>query len=93
MSVIAYDDQLLMFGGVDKEMIFRGNDILISKDEGFTWTKADTAECQMPDTYTPRQKQNAIVYDNNIYVIGGQDLIQTFSDVYKGRLNSIDWEK
>jgi hypothetical protein len=80
-----------MFGGVDKEMVFRGNDILISEDEGFTWTKADTAKCKLPATYTPRQKQTVTVKDNNIYVIGGQDLGRTYGDVYKGRLNSIDW--
>ena len=93
VSVISYDDKLLMFGGVDKDMIFRGNDILVSEDEGFTWHKADTAECKLPDTYTPRQKQSVIVDDDNIYIFGGQDLQETFTDVYKGRLNSIDWIK
>jgi len=91
VSVISYNKQLMMFGGVDKEMVFRGNDILISEDEGFTWTKADTAKCKLPATYTPRQKQTVTVKDNNIYVIGGQDLGRTYGDVYKGRLNSIDW--
>ena len=93
VSVISYNDQLLMFGGVDKDMVFRGNDILVSNDEGFTWTKADTSKCKLPETYTPRQMQTVTVRDNNIYVIGGQDLNRTYSDAYKGRLNSIDWKK
>lgn len=90
-SVISYKNQLMMFGGVNKDMEFLGRDILISTNEGFSWTKADTAKCQMPSTYTPRQKQSVLVHDNNIYVIGGEDLGTTYSDVYRGRLNSIDW--
>ena len=82
VSVISYNDQLLMFGGVDKEMVFLGNDVLVSDDEGFTWTKADTTKCRLPETYTPRQKQSVTVKDNTIYVIGGQDLNTTFGDVY-----------
>ena len=66
--------------------------ILISNDEGLTWTKADTAKNQLPAVYQARQKQNAIVRDNNIYLFGGQDTETTHSDVYKGRLNSIDWK-
>jgi len=65
----------------------------MSKDEGLTWTKADTAKNQLPEAYHARQKQNAIVRDNNIYLFGGQDAKTTYSDVYKGRLNSIDWNK
>jgi len=91
VSVIWYKDRLLMFGGVDKNMVFRGNEVLVSIDEGFTWTPADTAKCQLPEAYTPRQKQSVVVKDNSIYVIGGQNLKETFVDAYKGRLNSIDW--
>ena len=92
-SVIWYGDQLMMFGGVNSDMAFRGTDILVSTNEGYSWTKADTAKCKMPSTYTPRQKQSVIVHDNNIYVFGGEDLGMTYSDVYRGRLNSIDWPK
>lgn len=91
VSVIYYNNQLLLFGGVDDKMTYFGRDIMISKDEGLTWIKADTAKNQLPDVYQARQKQNAIVRDNNIYLFGGQDAQTTYSDVYKGRLNSIDW--
>lgn len=92
ISVIYYNHQMLMFGGVDEKSTYFGRDILISNDEGLTWTKADTAKNQLPAVYQARQKQNAIVRDNNIYLFGGQDTETTHSDVYKGRLNSIDWK-
>ena len=91
ISVIWYDDKLMLFGGVDANMTYLGRDILISDDEGLNWTKADTAKNQLPEVYQARQKQTAIVRDNNIYLFGGQDKTTTYSDVYKGRLNSIDW--
>ena len=92
VSVIWYDEQLQLFGGVDADMRYFGRDILLSEDEGLTWTPADTANNQLPEVYQARQKQNAIVRDNCIYLFGGQDQNTTYSDVYKGKLNSIDWD-
>ena len=91
-SVVWYNHQLYMFGGVDAEMQYQGRDILISTDEGVNWTRADTAKCQLPKTYTARQGQSVVVRNHDIYVIGGEPQTETFSDVYRGRLNSIDWE-
>lgn len=93
VSVVWYNNQLLMFGGVDKDMTYMGQDILISNDEGLNWIPADTSKNKLPDAYKARQKQNAIVKDNYIYLFGGQDQSTTYSDVYRGKLNSIDWEK
>lgn len=90
-SVIWYKDRLLLFGGVNKDMAFRGRDILYSKDEGYTWSPMDSEKCDLPESYTARQKQTVFVHDNNIYVFGGQDLNKTYTDVYCGRLNSITW--
>ena len=87
ISVIRYNDQLLMFGGVDDKMSYFGRDILVSKNEGLTWEKSDTTKNQLPAVYQARQKQNAIVRDNYIYLFGGQDATKTYSDVYKGDLN------
>ena len=92
ISVIDYNDRLLLFGGVDENMTYLGRDIFISDNEGLSWIAADTAKNQLPETYSARQKQSAIVRDNYIYVFGGQDGQQTYSDVYRGRLNSIDWK-
>ncbi len=91
-SVIWYNNQLMMFGGVNADMNYFGRDILISKDEGLNWVIADTVKNRLPEVYHARQKQNTIVRDNNIYLFGGQDATRTYSDVYKGRLNSIGWK-
>ena len=93
ISVIEYDEDLLMFGGVDEKMSYFGRDILVSYDEGLNWELADTTKNRLPDAYQARQKQNALVRDNNIYLFGGQDQHATYSDVYKGHLNSIDWNE
>ena len=93
VSVISYNNQLLLFGGVDKDMKYFGREILISNDEGLTWTAADSTKTQLPDVYQARQKQTAIVRDYDIYLFGGQDATTTYSDVYKGHLNSIDWDQ
>ncbi len=90
-SVIWYKNQLMMFGGVNKDMEFRGTDIMVSSNEGFSWAKADTAKCKLPSLFTPRHNQCVLVNENDIYIFGGQDLNTSYSDVYKGRLNSIDW--
>ncbi len=91
-SIIWYNHQLLMFGGVDADMKYLGRDILVSNDEGLTWTAADTTKNCLPETYTARQKQSVLVRDNAIYVFGGEQQDRTFSDVYRGKLNSIDWK-
>lgn len=91
-SVIWYNHQLLMFGGVDADMQYLGRDILVSNDEGLTWTAADSAKNFLPDVYNARQKQSVLVRDNAIYVFGGEQQDRTFSDVYRGKLNSIDWD-
>jgi len=91
ISVVSYNDQLLMFGGVDKDMKYFGRDILISVDEGLNWTAADTTKNQLPAVYQARQKQNAIIRNDNIYLFGGKDANTTYSDVYCGHLNSINW--
>lgn len=91
-AVVAYNKQLLLFGGVDANRNYIGNDVLVSADEGLTWTKADSAEYNLPEVCRKRQKQTAIVRDNNIYLFGGQNSDRTFCDVFKGRLASIDWE-
>jgi hypothetical protein len=93
ISVISYNGQLQLFGGVDADMRYFGRDILLSDNEGLTWAPADTAFNRLPEAYQARQKQTAIVRDNYIYLFGGQDRTRTYSDVYRGKLNSIDWVK
>ncbi|MGM9837247.1 MAG: DUF6242 domain-containing protein [Paludibacteraceae bacterium] len=91
VSVVWYDKSLYMFGGVDADMQYVGRDILISTDEGLTWHAADSTKNYIPQPYSARQKQSVVVRDNYIYVIGGESRTETYSDVYRGKLNSIDW--
>ena len=92
ISVIWYDNKLMMFGGVDDKMSYFGREILISSDEGLNWTKADSTKNQLPEAYRARQKQTAIVRDEHIYLFGGEDANISYSDVYQGYLNSIGWK-
>ena len=91
VSVIQYDNHLVMFGGIDNDLTWRTS-MLFSDDEGMNWYAPDTTHNRLPDTYGQRQKQAAVVdAHNNIYLIGGQSFTETFSDVYRGYLTSIDW--
>ena len=91
ISVIWYDNKLMMFGGVDDKMSYFGREILISTDEGLNWTKADSTKNQLPEAYSARQKQTAIVREDCIYLFGGEDANVSYSDVYQGWLNAIKW--
>lgn len=91
-SVVWYDEMLFMFGGVDDNLQYQ-EPILCSLDEGMHWEVPDTTHNILPASLGIRQKQSAFVYNNNIFLVGGSYLNKTFSDVYKGRIQSIDWEK
>ena len=92
VSIIQYDDQLMMFGGTDNNLEMR-TDILYSKDEGMNWYVPDSANNQLPRNYTTRSHQSVVVdNEDNIYIIGGQTTTQSLSDVYRGFLNSSKWD-
>ena len=90
-AVVTYKNQLLLFGGADEEGDLLYNHIMVSTDEGLNWTKADSTKNRLPEQVRHRKKQSAIVRNNYIYLFGGQDADNTYSDVYCGKLNSIDW--
>ena len=87
-SIIQYNEQLMMFGGIDNDLEWNSN-ILYSDDEGMNWYVPDTACNQLPMEYQSRQNQSVIVNQKSIYLIGGQSDTTSFSDVYRGRLNSL----
>jgi len=92
-SVLWYDDRMLLFGSADANSAIGEYPILESYDEGMNWSVPDTAENRLPETYTVRQRQAAaITSDQSIILIGGQSRTASFSDVYRGKKNSIDWE-
>lgn len=91
ISLLQYDGHIIMFGGIDNDLTWRTS-MLFSDDEGMNWYTPDTAHNRLPDTYGQRQKQTAVIDNaNNIYLVGGQSFTETFSDVYRGHLTSIDW--
>lgn len=91
-SIIYYNKHFLMFGGANAENMVDNAAIMESYDEGMNWNETDSAHNHMPDTYTNRAYQSVLVDSNqNIYVIGGKSCNKVFSDVYKGKLNSINW--
>ena len=90
-SIIQYNDHLIMFGGVDNDLEWR-SDMLYSDDEGMNWYVPDTAQNMLPKSYASRQNQTVVVDEKqNIYVIGGQSLAGSYSDVYRGYLNELKW--
>lgn len=90
-SIVSYDDKLYMFGGVDENQQFLP-DIRYSTDEGLHWLAVDTSKNQLPsEYYAPRYNVSTLVKNNNIYLIGGKSHTQTFTDAYRGRINSIDF--
>lgn len=91
-TVVFYNDALFMFGGVDDNLQYQ-QPIRYSLDEGMRWNVPDSAHNVLPASFGLRQKQSAFVYDNNIYLIGGSYLNKTYSDIYRGRIASIDWIK
>ena len=80
-----------MFGGIDNDMEWR-SDILYSDDEGMNWYLPDTTQNKLPNSYVSRQNQSVVVDEQqNIYIIGGQSLETSYSDVYRGYLNELKW--
>ena len=79
-----------MFGGIDNDVDWN-TDILYSDDEGMNWYQPDTASNQLPAEYKSRQNQSVLIHNNSLYLIGGQSNDQSFSDVYRGRLNSLQF--
>lgn len=89
-SIIQYDNQLLMFGGIDNDLEWR-SDMLYSDDEGMHWYAPDTTKNKLPESYKTRQYQSVVVDDaQHIYIIGGETSNESLSDVYRGKRNLID---
>lgn len=90
-AVVYYADRLLMFGGVDADNQTFDGAMLESYDEGLHWVEPDTALNKLPDTYVMRTNQSAFVYGTNIYLFGGRTRTQVFSDMWRGKLNKMDF--
>ena len=90
-SIVRYDNKLLLYGGVNNDHEFI-SDVLVSENEGMSLSKmSDNYHHPLPDGIGNRWRWSAIADGNYIYLIGGQDNEAFFTDIYRGKLNSIDW--
>ncbi len=92
IDIVWYNKRFYLFGGVDKDNQIGAYPILESIDEGMNWSVPDSAHNCLPSTYELRTKPSVIIdSDSAIYIAGGQSRTDIFSDIHRGRLNSIDW--
>lgn len=103
-SIVSYDDKLLMIGRMNDDGLAPANWYVESKDEGLSWSKADTTYNQIRELVysptdtsyrymTPRYLTSAIVRNKKIIVIGGRNQAGFFTDVWEGRLNRLNFLK
>jgi len=101
-SIIAYDNKLLLFG-MRNDLERSVAPLKESTDEGLSWQTPDSVYNYLPDTYNQRSYQSVIVYkpriysksdtkqqieeSNRIFIIGGKNGQNIFSDVWTGKLN------
>lgn len=93
-SLVWYKNRLHLFGGVDKDgKVMYSDAMYVSDDEGMHWTTLDTAQCHLPAGLTPRYNTSMLVgKDRAIYIYGGQSRTGTYTDLYRTKLQSIDWK-
>ena len=89
-AVIQYGEYLLRIGGIlaDGSLAETGR---YSNNEGLTWEEADTSWVLLPDSFGARRRVSLLKNQNDLYIFGGHTRTKCMSDVYKGRLTSIDW--
>ena len=89
-AYVPYADQLESYGGVNSAMQL-SDSIRFSVDAGMNWEVADTAVSVRPETYRERYETSVLTDGEYIYLIGGQGADGVYTDVYRAKLNSIDW--
>lgn len=93
-TVVSYGDKLLMFGGVDEENNGIGGQLFESMDEGLNWSVPDTLFNRYPKAYEPRNCPSVIVDEKHyIYLVGGKTKTKIYSDVWRTKLNEMDFVK
>lgn len=91
-AIVYYYNSLMRFGGINEKGQL-DSALYVSSTEGITWQIADSASNRLPDEFGKRQKINALVYDDDVYLFGGQTDNEIKTDIWKGRINSIDWKQ
>ena len=83
-----------MFGGVDEENDGIGGQLFESMDEGLNWSVPDTLFNRYPEGYEPRNCPSVIVDEKHyIYLVGGKTKTRIYSDVWRTKLNEMDFVK
>lgn len=91
-GLVWYDYKMLLFGAQESPSSNTIHTVLESVDEGMNWNEPDSTKNMLPPTFVPRRHQAVVVTaDNALLLIGGQNRTTTFSDVWRGKKNSIDW--
>lgn len=91
-ALVNYNNRLMMIGGVweDQTLI---DSAYVSTDEGMNWVAlTDTANHNLPSGFGARKRVCAVADDEYLYLVGGESLHSVYSDIYRGRLNSIGWD-
>ncbi len=92
-ALVWYDDKMMLFGALENGSTILEHPVLESQDEGMNWYVPDSAANMLPEDYTVRQRQAIVVtHDHAILLIGGQNRTTSFTDVWRGKKNSIDWD-
>jgi len=90
-ALIQYDNKIILFGGVESN----GNIIPLreSRNEGLNWNIPDSAFNKLPADFTARSYQSVIVSKDkkHFYLIGGRNNTESFSDVWRVKLNRMYW--
>ncbi len=89
-GIVYYGKLLYMIGGMRAERSFLPC-VYTSKDEGAGWTELADSVNPIKPFMVGRQRVNAFVQKDHLYIIGGEDNSTTYSDLYRGRKNDISW--
>nr|MBR6146505.1 hypothetical protein [Paludibacteraceae bacterium] len=91
-ALVWYDYKMLLFGSQENPSSTIIHTVLESVDEGMNWNEPDSTKNMLPPTFVPRRNQAAVVtVDDAILLIGGQNRTTSFTDVWRGKKNSIEW--
>lgn len=92
-ALVWYDDKMLLFGALENGSTILEHAVLESVDEGMNWSVPDSTQNMLPDEYITRQRQAiTVTNDQAIVLVGGQNRTTSFTDVWRGKKNSIEWE-
>jgi len=96
--LVPYDRKLFLFGGADADDNVIGTPFMESIDEGLSWRAVNATYNSIVDvaggfSYQPRSYQSVILdqSDKRIYLFGGKNRSNVFTDVWTGKLNRMSF--